>query len=100
MMRQLSWILLIFLSLACLASVPAQAAPVAFDWLEAPADELALEDVRALPPGVEPQELIRQAVTVSCWPVISGRRVCPAPESRLSSSVCSAPVRGKSTPLR
>jgi len=51
MMRQLSCILLIFLSLACLASAPVQAAPVAFDWLEAPADELALEDVRALPPG-------------------------------------------------
>lgn len=51
MMRQLSCILLIFLSLACLASAPVQAAPVAFDWLEAPADELALEDVRALPPS-------------------------------------------------
>ena len=51
MMRQLSCILLIFLSLACLASAPVQAAPVAFDWLEAHADELALEDVRALPPG-------------------------------------------------
>ena len=51
MMRQLSCILLIFLSLACLASAPVQAAPVAFDWLEGPADELALEDVRALPPG-------------------------------------------------
>ncbi len=51
MMRQLSCILLIFLSLACLASAPVHAAPVAFDWLEAPADELALEDVRALPPS-------------------------------------------------
>jgi len=49
MMRQLSCILLILLSLACLASTPVQAAPVAFEWLEAPADELALEDVRALP---------------------------------------------------
>ncbi|SNC61474.1 7TMR-DISM extracellular 2 [Marinobacter sp. es.048] len=51
MMRQLSCILLILLSLACLASAPVQAAPVAFDWLEAPADELALEDVRGLPPS-------------------------------------------------
>ncbi|MHA7925193.1 MAG: sensor domain-containing diguanylate cyclase [Marinobacter sp.] len=51
MTRQLSCILLIFLSLACLASAPVHAAPVAFDWLEAPADELALEDVRALPPS-------------------------------------------------
>ena len=40
MMRQLSCILLIFLSLACLASAPVQAAPVAFDWLEAPADAI------------------------------------------------------------
>ena len=51
MMRQLTCILLVLLSLACLVSAPVQAAPVAFDWLEAPEDELALEDVRALPPG-------------------------------------------------
>ena len=51
MVRQLYCVLLIVFSLACLASVPVQAAPVAFDWLEAPADELALEDVRALPPS-------------------------------------------------
>ena len=50
MVRQLYCVFLIIFSLACLASVPVQAAPVAFDWLEAPADELALEDVRALPP--------------------------------------------------
>lgn len=49
MMRQLSCILLVLLSLACLASTPVQAAPAAFEWLEAPADELALDDVRALP---------------------------------------------------
>ncbi|MDX1560858.1 MAG: 7TM-DISM domain-containing protein, partial [Marinobacter sp.] len=51
MMRQLPCILFVLLSLVCLASVPVQAAPVAFDWLEAPADELALDDVRALPPS-------------------------------------------------
>ena len=51
MMRQFTCILLILLSLASLASTPVQAAPVAFDWLEAPADELALEDVRTLPPS-------------------------------------------------
>ncbi|WP_192875749.1 sensor domain-containing diguanylate cyclase [Marinobacter maroccanus] len=51
MMRQVPCILLLLLSLACLAGAPVQAAPVAFDWLEAPADELALEDVRALPPS-------------------------------------------------
>ncbi|WP_449285709.1 sensor domain-containing diguanylate cyclase [Marinobacter sp. PE14] len=51
MMRQLTCILLVLLSLACLVSTPVQAAPVAFDWLEAPVDELALEDVRALPPS-------------------------------------------------
>lgn len=50
MMRQLTCILLVLSSLMCLASTPAQAAPVAFDWLEAPADELALEDVRTLAP--------------------------------------------------
>ncbi|WP_349342108.1 diguanylate cyclase [Marinobacter sp. MMG032] len=51
MVRQLYCVLLIIFALACLASVPVQAAPVAFDCLEAPADELALEDVRALPPS-------------------------------------------------
>ncbi|WP_430416243.1 sensor domain-containing diguanylate cyclase [Marinobacter adhaerens] len=51
MMRQLTCIFLVLLSLACLVSAPVKAAPVAFDWLEAPEDELALEDVRALPPG-------------------------------------------------
>ncbi|WP_372994564.1 diguanylate cyclase [Marinobacter sp.] len=50
MMRQVTCILLILLSLACLASMPVQAAPVAFEWVEAPADELALDDVRALSP--------------------------------------------------
>ncbi|KMQ72888.1 sensor domain-containing diguanylate cyclase [Marinobacter subterrani] len=52
MIRQVSCIfLLIFMSLAGLGSPPARAAPVAFQWLEAPADELSLEAVRALPPG-------------------------------------------------
>lgn len=43
-------IFLILLWLAGLASAPVQAAPVAFEWLEAPANELALGDVRNLPP--------------------------------------------------
>lgn len=50
MKRQFLRILLILLWLAVLAGASARAAPVAFQWLEAPADELALADVRTLPP--------------------------------------------------
>ncbi|WP_205422194.1 diguanylate cyclase [Marinobacter sp. Arc7-DN-1] len=46
---QASCVFLILLWLTGLASAPVQAAPVAFEWLEAPANELALADVRAAP---------------------------------------------------
>ncbi len=49
MKRQVPRILLILLWLAALAGASARAAPVAFEWLEAPADELVLADVRTLP---------------------------------------------------
>ncbi|WP_417565394.1 diguanylate cyclase [Marinobacter sp.] len=50
MKRHVLRILLILLWLAALAGATARAAPVAFEWLEAPADELSLSEVRTLPP--------------------------------------------------
>lgn len=50
MMRQVFCIFLLTVSLVLPLSGPAWAEPVAFQWLEAPARELSLQEVRALPP--------------------------------------------------
>lgn len=49
--RQVFCIFLQIVSLLLLVSAPAQASPVAFQWLEAPATGLSLQEVRSLPPG-------------------------------------------------
>lgn len=50
MKRQAHCILLILLCLTALVATSVQAAPVAFDWLEAPKQTLSLGEVRTLPP--------------------------------------------------
>ena len=77
MMRQLSCILLIFLSLACLASAPVQAAPVAFDWLEAPAEVLEARVAKREREGRDPSdagvEVLRKQLSYDLGEMIWGR---------------------------